>query len=124
MPILDPDTADPYVHDRERAKLENPESKGTNQPRSERSGFGRLPIVANYHADLHPPFGGACFGVLCLDAAIDYGKIDLKKRASDQQADPRIELIFSALMSKSWKIGKTFAAYYGYDHRQDREDGS
>lgn len=97
VPVFDPDTADAY-HDGD-----NPE----------------IGVDGLHYAELDSPLDGALFGVLSLDAALDYGKMDVPSDVAEQVEHPRVQLLRDIMVTAAWGLGKVFAAYFASYETED-----
>lgn len=90
VPVYDPETADPYP------------------PTA-----GEPPGKVSQHvlATLESPLVGALFGVLSIDAAVQYGT-DMPAGPDAQLGEPAIQLVGSALLAEAWELGKIFSQHF------------
>jgi predicted acylesterase/phospholipase RssA len=69
----------------------------------------RNPEMTPVWIDVPGTLDGAVFGVLNLDAAIDYGQLCLSSNPETSLTDPRISSILNSLQACSFEIGRIFS---------------
>ncbi len=90
VPVFDPERSTPYAPE----EVPDPD------------------VLAAAHFSLESPLDGAVFGVLSIDAAMDYAIIP--PEPEEQLKTAAVQLIRDALLAASWDIGKVFSSYYGW----------
>jgi predicted acylesterase/phospholipase RssA len=99
VPVFDPETAAPYPYG------DNPE----------------VGVDGLHYAELDSPLDGALFGVLSLDAAIDYGMMAIPSDVAEQVEHPRVQLLRDIMVTAAWNLGKEFAVYFAADVAENEE---
>jgi hypothetical protein len=87
VPVFDPETAASYPYG------DNPE----------------IGVAGIHYAELDSPLDGALFGVLSLDAALDYGTMTIPSDVAEQVEHPRVQLLRDIMVTAAWNLGKVFS---------------
>ncbi len=73
--------------------------------------------------EFESPLDAAVFGVVSLDAALDYEAFDLPQDASDLAHHPRVRALGDIMVLAAWELGKVFADYFAAVIEEDDDEG-